>query len=166
MNTIRKQQGFTLIELMIVIAILAILMAIAIPAYQDYSIRAKTSECINLAAAPKLAVSETALSTGSFPTDNQSAGYDFSATQYCAELGIGSDAPVGAGDPGYIAAVTQETGSPDDIELEWAPQAAGISQATATSVQWSCIYLGDTKVQHVPAECRKTDHDWGGDAGD
>ena len=54
----KNMQGFTLIELMIVIAILGILLAIAIPAYQDYTVRAKVSEGLNLAASPKLAVAE------------------------------------------------------------------------------------------------------------
>lgn len=68
------QKGFTLIELMIVIAILGILMAIAIPAYQDYTTRAKVSEGMNLAGAAKLAVAEFRSSTGRWPTDNTSAG--------------------------------------------------------------------------------------------
>jgi len=55
----RVSKGFTLIELMIVIAIIAILLALAIPAYQDYTIRAKVGEGLSLAASPKLAVTET-----------------------------------------------------------------------------------------------------------
>ncbi len=71
----KQQKGFTLIELMIVIAIIGILAAIAIPAYQDYTIRSKVSEGLNLAGAAKLAVAETYDSNGGFAAaDNQSYG--------------------------------------------------------------------------------------------
>ena len=63
----KQQQGFTLIELMIVVAIIGILAAIAIPAYQDYTVRSKISEGLNMAGAAKLAVAETYDSSGLMP---------------------------------------------------------------------------------------------------
>jgi type IV pilus assembly protein PilA len=74
------QQGFTLIELMIVVAIIGILAAIAIPAYQDYTIRAQVSEGINLSAAAKAAISESFLNTGEAPLDRPEAGMSPTAT--------------------------------------------------------------------------------------
>jgi type IV pilus assembly protein PilA len=75
----RKQQGFTLIELMIVVAIIGILAAIAIPAYQDYTIRAQVSEGLNLTGACKAAVTEYYQDQGAFPADNATAGLEAAA---------------------------------------------------------------------------------------
>ncbi|ENV5681949.1 pilin, partial [Neisseria gonorrhoeae] len=72
MNTLQK--GFTLIELMIVIAIVGILAAVALPAYQDYTARAQVSEAILLAEGQKSAVTEYYPNNGEWPKDNDSAG--------------------------------------------------------------------------------------------
>ncbi|HFB5286570.1 TPA: pilin, partial [Neisseria gonorrhoeae] len=72
MNTLQK--GFTLIELMIVIAIVGILAAVALPAYQDYTARAQVSEAILLAEGQKSAVTEYYLNHGEWPEDNDKAG--------------------------------------------------------------------------------------------
>ncbi|HFC1665890.1 TPA: pilin [Neisseria gonorrhoeae] len=74
MNTLQK--GFTLIELMIVIAIVGILAAVALPAYQDYTARAQVSEAILLAEGQKSAVTEYYLNNGEWPKDNGNAGKD------------------------------------------------------------------------------------------
>lgn len=74
------QQGFTLIELMIVVAIIGILAAIAIPAYQDYTIRAQVSEGLSLGSGPRTAVSEYWQNEGVLPADNATAGVPDAAT--------------------------------------------------------------------------------------
>ena len=76
----KVQQGFTLIELMIVVAIIGILAAIAIPAYQDYTIRAQVTEGMNLAAAAKAAVSESFTNKGVAPANRTAAGMSANAT--------------------------------------------------------------------------------------
>ncbi|HGM0235699.1 TPA: pilin, partial [Neisseria gonorrhoeae] len=78
MNTLQK--GFTLIELMIVIAIVGILAAVALPAYQDYTARAQVSEAILLAEGQKSAVTEYYLNNGEWPKDNTSAGVASAST--------------------------------------------------------------------------------------
>ena len=75
-QTYRAQKGFTLIELMIVVAIIGILAAIAIPAYQNFTIRAQVSEALSLAQGARVAVAEFRQETGNFPADNETAGLE------------------------------------------------------------------------------------------
>lgn len=86
----RQQKGFTLIELMIVVAIIGILAAVAIPAYQDYTIRARVTEGLNLASSAKLAVSETAITNNALPADQAATGYATpAATANVTSIAIG-----------------------------------------------------------------------------
>ncbi len=89
----KKQQGFTLIELMIVVAIIGILAAIAIPAYQDYTIRAQASEGLSLASGAKAAVAEPYQDTGVWPATTRTAGLAAANTifgKYTTQVQVGA----------------------------------------------------------------------------
>jgi len=137
----KSQQGFTLIELMIVIAILAILMAIAIPAYQDYISRSKASEGITMAAPAKLAVSETILTDGTLPANNAAAGYSFGgATTYVASIVTNG---------GVITVTTQNTGCPTDPVFVMTPNT---TPSGGNAVEWACTASAGPEC--APATCR------------
>jgi type IV pilus assembly protein PilA len=148
----KKQQGFTLIELMIVVAIIGILAAIAIPAYQDYTIRAQVSEGLNLAAGAKAAVSEFTMDRGRFPSDNATAGIAPPATidgNYVSQVEVGGAQPLG------VIAVTY-AGPDAHAILSAGPGVLLLSPSTsAGSVEWTCRPNGATIApRHLPAACR------------
>jgi type IV pilus assembly protein PilA len=143
MKEMKKQQGFTLIELMIVVAIIGILAAIAIPAYQDYTIRAQVSEGLNLAGGAKAAVSEFTMDRGTFPTNNDEAG--LSAANTITGKYVGSVANVSG-----LVSVTYG----GDAHAQLTGNVLQLSAFTnAGSVQWVCR-SANIADKHLPAACR------------
>jgi len=148
----KQQQGFTLIELMIVVAIIGILAAIAIPAYQDYTVRSKVSEGLQLTASAKLAVAETYDSTGTKPTDNPDAGLSLSTSitgNHVQEVEI-------------LDNVYRQTG---EIRITYKTLGGQVGGGQFLvvyptfqegSVTWTCTYnaAGFIASKYRPAECR------------
>jgi len=146
MQKVRKQvqKGFTLIELMIVVAIIGILAAVALPAYQDYTIRARVSEALVQAAPAKLAVAETAAALGGLANVTAAnSGFAFSGTDNVATIVI-TDAT------GVITVTTQATGAATDPAFTLTPTAGTTADDPLT---WACDQTAGL-AKHLPATCR------------
>ena len=142
------QKGFTLIELMIVIAIIGILAAIAIPAYTDYTTRARVSEALTTASSMKATVSENIISTGGTAIVNASA------CNGVAQIAAGTSgvtknvATAVCADAGVITVTT--TTAAKGVALILTPKYSG------DNVQWVCSTAVGTNQKYVPSECRTT----------
>jgi type IV pilus assembly protein PilA len=140
----KMQQGFTLIELMIVIAIIGILAAVAIPAYQDYILRSQVSEGLSLASGAKTSVTEFRLTNGDWPTNNDSAGLASSTSI------VGNNVNDVAVSNGSIT-ITYSSGSSelDSETLVLVPSFSG------GGVVWTCGGgSGSLADEYVPSSCR------------
>jgi len=141
----KVQQGFTLIELMIVVAIIGILAAVAIPAYQDYTIRAKVTEGLSLASAAKTAVSEYFASTGGLPSNNDEAG--LAQSQSISGNNVSSVEVTGSG---LITVTFTNTPAIQGDKLELEPEATG------GGVVWTCQTGSSNPIEakYLPSSCR------------
>ncbi len=148
----RIQQGFTLIELMIVVAIIGILAAVALPAYQDYTVRAKVTEGLSLAGAAKVAVAENA-------ANGQTLDSGFTqpaATPNVVSVGIGQTN--GQITITYVATVVG-TGTdtliltPKSAGAVLVGTASGSTVPTGGSIEWDCKG-GTLLAKYRPAVCR------------
>lgn len=142
------QKGFTLIELMIVVAIIAILAAIAIPAYSNYLIRSQATEGITLMDGAKIGATEFYSSHGRLPGSNESAGIAQPTSikgKYVASVTVGSE--------GKITSQFQSSG-----DVNKALQGAKLVLSPVTSsgiVSWHCQSGGDKmKKKYLPSSCR------------
>jgi len=141
----KVQQGFTLIELMIVVAIIGILAAIAVPMYLDYTVRSQIAEGLNLSSGAKSAATEYYQNRGAFPVSNAQAGLEDAANiqgNYVGSVAVVDD----------VITVRFSVDANEQIVGETITLTADTS--LAGSVRWVCASGGVIPDKHLPASCR------------
>ena len=143
-----KQKGFTLIELMIVVAIIGILAAIAIPAYQDYTVRSKVTEAVAGMSAAKVAISEYYQSQGAMPTGAGTAGIttDIGSKYLNSVTYANTGATVGTLTAKISGNLGGATGANETVKLT--------GTGSNSKVEWDCS-PGTIATKYLPADCRQ-----------
>ena len=150
----RVQQGFTLIELMIVVAIIGILAAVALPAYQDYTVRAKMSEVVLAASGPKAAIAESFQSGSTMPADQAAAGMpDAADTATNLVTSVAYDRV--SDTVGTITALAK-TAVGGGVDATQGVMLTGTGSTTTGQVIWACTPVGSLPTKYLPASCRGT----------
>jgi len=158
----KVQQGFTLIELMIVVAIIGILAAIAIPAYQAYTIRAQVSEGLSLASAAKAAVAETWMARNVPPATRQAAGMTPNAADTSGKYVLSVEVTDGQ------VIITYGNQANTRLTATGATLVLTPFQSVDNSVSWQCGYAAaptpqqiggggaatNVQPQYLPSDCR------------
>lgn len=173
----QTQKGFTLIELMIVVAIIGILAAIALPAYSDYTVRSRVTEGLNLASAARAAVAESFQATGAVPISDATAGWAGATSKYVTSVTVGAGGVITVTYDAAVGGIPELAGANTILLSPYitptgaaaVTMAAAGAAGTTGAVDWACTSVGTATsvsnglagaaagtvaIRFVPAQCR------------